>query len=106
MNQVDYLPLGSVVIMKGSVKKLVIVARAMNVNVKGTQAFFDYAACTYPEGMYKDQLMYFQHKDIMKVVFEGYSDEDDRMMINNIHDALGKTEVKRVAPEDLRNLVG
>ena len=32
-------------------------------------------ACRYPEGMIDDKLMFFDEKDIGKVVFKGYWDE-------------------------------
>lgn len=102
MTKQQYLPLGSIVIMKGSVKKIVIVARAVNVRVGEREVFFDYAACPYPEGMMGDQLMYFQHKDIMKVVFEGFSDDDDKIMVDNINRALNEMNVYRLSTEDVK----
>lgn len=101
MTTQQYLPLGSIVIMKGSVKKIVIVARAVNVRVGEREVFFDYAACPYPEGMMGDQLMYFQHKDIMKVVFEGFSDDDDKIMVDNINRVLNEMDVCRLSVEDV-----
>ena len=71
----DFLPLGSIVVVSGGIKKFVIVARALQVNINGCKQFFDYAACPYPEGMNGDRLMYFQHTDISRVVFEGYVDK-------------------------------
>ena len=56
---------------------------------------FDYAACPYPEGMNGDRLMYFQHTDICRVVFEGYVDDDEIMMCDNILNAMEKTEIER-----------
>ena len=53
----DFLPLGSVVVVSGGIKKFVIVARALQVNINGCKQFFDYAACPYPEGMNGDRLM-------------------------------------------------
>ena len=47
----DFLPLGSIVVVSGGIKKFVIVARALQVNINGCKQFFDYAACPYPEGM-------------------------------------------------------
>ena len=70
----DFLPLGSIVVVSGGIKKFVIVARALQVNINGCKQLFDYAACPYPEGMNGDRLMYFQHTDISRVVFEGYVD--------------------------------
>jgi len=87
----DFLPLGSIVVVSGGIKKFVIVARALQVNINGCKQLFDYAACPYPEGMNGDRLMYFQHTDISRVVFEGYVDDD----------AMEKTEIERA---DVRKL--
>ena len=65
----DFLPLGSIVVVSGGIKKFVIVARALQVNINGCKQFFDYAACPYPEGMNGDRLMYFQHTDISSGAF-------------------------------------
>ena len=49
-----------------------------------------------------DRLMYFQHTDISRVVFEGYVDDDDEiMMCDNIVNAMEKTEIERA---DVRKL--
>ncbi len=53
------------------------------------------------EGMNGDRLMYFQHTDISRVVFEGYVDDDEIMMCDNIFNAMEKTEIERA---DVRKL--
>lgn len=88
----EFLPLGSVVIVKGTVKKLMITARAVFVDVKGEATYFDYGACTYPEGVLSDNMFYFQNKDIAEVVAKGYADEDDIRMQVNIRAGLEKME--------------
>lgn len=97
----EYLPLGSIVIVKGGVKKYVIVARGLQVKVNGENQYFDYGACMYPEGMQKDQLMYFQHSNIYKVVFQGFSDDDDKIMVENIKETVERMNIKRA---DVRKL--
>lgn len=81
-----FLPLGSIVILKGALKKLMIVNRANIVESK----YFDYGAILYPEGMIDTNLAYFNHEDILKVVSEGYADEDDALMIEQLTQAKGK----------------
>lgn len=51
MSDAKMLPLGSVVILKGNVKKMMIIARLIALPVKGQVYRFDYGACLYPEGM-------------------------------------------------------
>lgn len=79
-----YLPLGSIVIIDGGVKKLMVTARAVAAQYDGSMKNFDYGACLYPEGIVGDSLLYFNHEDIMKVVSKGYQDEDDALMQDNL----------------------
>lgn len=79
----SFLPLGSVVILTGSVKKLFIVSRGSIVENK----FYDYGALLYPEGMIDTNIAYFNHDDILKVVHEGYSDTDDQLILEILNDA-------------------
>ena len=68
-----FLPLGSIVILKGALKKLMIVNRANLVK----DQYFDYGAILYPEGMIDGNLAYFNNDDIFKVISEAYTDDDD-----------------------------
>ncbi|EOB30590.1 hypothetical protein D065_10939, partial [Streptococcus mitis 13/39] len=55
----------------------------------------DYGACLYPEGMVGDSLIYFNDEDIFKVVQEGYSDEDNDLMLENIAAVIDQTEIPK-----------
>lgn len=99
--KIAYLPLGSIVVMNGGVKKFVIIARGLQVNVNGNLHFFDYGACMYPEGLMGDQVMYFQHEDIRKVVFEGFSDEDNELMVEQIQKACLENAVVHTKTKEL-----
>lgn len=81
-----FLPLGSVVILRGSVKKLVIVSRGSIVE----DAFFDYGAFMYPEGMIDSNIAYFNHDDILKIVHEGYADDDNDLVVEILNDAYAR----------------
>lgn len=80
----EYLPIGAIIIVRGNVKKLAVVARGVVASIEGKQYAFDYAGVMYPEGMVNHQYIYFNHEDIAKVVSPGYSDEDDALMKENI----------------------
>ena len=101
--KLDYLPLGSIVIVNGGVKKYVIVSRGIQVAVDNKQYYFDYGACAYPEGLIGDQVMYFQHKNINKVVFTGYTDEDNDLMVNNIQKAFDEQKLTHADINVLKN---
>jgi len=78
-----FLALGSVVILKGALKKLMIVNRASIVEGR----YFDYGAVLFPEGMIDANLAYFNHEDILKVVSEGHRDDEDALMVEQITEA-------------------
>ena len=46
--KVNFLPLGSIVVVSGGIKKYVIVARALKVKINGKEQFF--ALSVYPAG--------------------------------------------------------
>ncbi len=74
---IEYLPLGSVVLLKNADKdaaiKLVIVGRRQK--VVGSDTEYDYAGFVYPIGSVNQQFQLFNHADIEEVVFTGYTDE-------------------------------
>ncbi|MBR0147349.1 MAG: DUF4176 domain-containing protein [Eubacterium sp.] len=79
-----YLPLGSIVVVNGNVKKLMITARGIVSGQGEGRKLFDYGAALYPEGVLDDKMIFFNHKDIYRIVFEGYTDADDDIMNDNI----------------------
>lgn len=83
-----YLPLGSIVLIRGNVKKLMIVARGVITGKEPNRKVFDYGAVLYPEGMMDDRIIFFNQKDIFQVVVEGYTDSDDQIMNENIRNWL------------------
>lgn len=92
--KIELLPLGSVVIVKGNIKKLVVIARGLVTKVAGQMKLFDYGAVLYPEGLLGDEIVYFNHKDIKKIIHNGYSDDDDKQMVENILEWVEKSEIK------------
>ncbi|PPF62124.1 hypothetical protein C5C18_14910 [Rathayibacter tritici] len=86
-----FLPLGSVVILNGSVKKLVIVSRGSIFE----DTLFDYGAILYPEGLIDTNIAYFNQDDIMKTVHEGYRDTDDELAVDVLNDARTRFQQKR-----------
>ncbi|MEG1106580.1 MAG: DUF4176 domain-containing protein [Eubacterium sp.] len=70
------LPLGSVVMLKGGKKRIMIVGRIQQlVNV---DKIFDYSACYYPEGILDPKdLFLFNNEDIDTVYFVGFQDTEE-----------------------------
>lgn len=100
--KIDYLPLGSIVILKGGIQKVAIIARGL-VNMKiEPKGFFDYGGTLYPHGLVGDKILYFNHKDIAKIIFEGFSDDDDKMMVDNINEWYAKSDIERSDASSIR----
>ncbi|MCI7742502.1 MAG: DUF4176 domain-containing protein [Clostridiales bacterium] len=85
MENINYLPLGSIVYLKGGIKKVMVVARAINVANGGKQYFFDYGGVLYPEGITGDQMVYFNHDDVSSIFFRGCDDEENKGMVEVIN---------------------
>lgn len=105
MNQkehIPYLPLGSIVILRGGTQKVVVNARGLLTLQTNPPSFFDYGGSIYPQGIIGDQILYFNHEDIIKVVFEGYHDEDDALMVENINKWYQETDVAKGNPADFK----
>jgi hypothetical protein len=73
------LPLGSVVLLKDGVQKLLVVGRgAVYSNQEtGEDEFNDYMAVLYPAGMNPESTIFFNQDDIDKVIFSGFVDDDE-----------------------------
>ncbi len=89
-NKIDnkFLPIGSVVLLKGGKRELMIISYCIipngdaydkNGKVDVKDKMFDYGGCVYPEGMItSDQLFAFNHDQIEKVCFKGYETEKQK----------------------------
>ena len=85
---------------------MMIIARVIAAPVKGNIYRLDYGACLYPEGMVGDSLIYFNDEDIFKVVQEGYSDEDNDLMLENIAAVIDQTEIPKGNVAELNDVNG
>lgn len=72
---IAYCPIGSVVEVKDSKLKIMIIGTIiLDLTKKGV--VYDYMGCKYPEGVFdKEHILYFNHEDINKVIFQGTEDE-------------------------------
>ena len=85
MERIEYVPLGSVVLIKDVNQKLMIIARAINVKNGDKNVYFDYGAVLYPDGLTGDRMAYFNHDAISKVVFEGCNDAENQNVVDTIN---------------------
>ena len=71
------LPLGTIVYLKEGTAKLMIVGRGASFEDEEGQKFTDYIGVIYPNGIDPQDALFFNHEDIDKIVFVGYSDEEE-----------------------------
>lgn len=88
-----YLPLGSVVVLNGGSKKLMIIGRCQICQ----DVTYDYSACLFPEGyLNKDSLYIFNNEDIEELYYVGMQDEEEftfrKALIEAEENARNKTE--------------
>ena len=84
----NLLPIGSVVLLEGAEKKLVIVGvKQMDGTEEqgGDGKEYDYLGVLYPEGHIGDDFQYlFNHEDIKELVFRGYEDEEREAFLEKL----------------------
>lgn len=54
-----------------------ILNRGVTIEQNGQSVLFDYSAAFYPMGLNPEQLFYFNREDVDRIVFKGYSDEEE-----------------------------
>lgn len=89
----DLLPIGSVVLLKGGEKRVMICGRIQT--REGEDIIYDYSACLYPEGMMNSESTYFFNRDaIDSVFFIGFQDPEEITFRAEVLGKLGELEVK------------
>lgn len=95
MEMTEFLSLGTICIVKGNTKKLMVIARGVATVMEGSPLYFDYGACLYPEGLLGDSLIYFNHEDIQKIVHEGYVNDENELMLENLAAAIKESDIPK-----------
>ena len=81
----ELLPIGSVVLLKDAVKKLMIYG--VGQTDATTDKDYDYIGVMYPEGNMGEGSQYlFNHGDIDQVFFRGFSDDERDTFIERLRD--------------------
>lgn len=98
---VNFIPLGSIVLLDGGTQKLMVVARGLNVKRGNKTFFFDYAGVPYPQGLLGNQVAYFNHENIRTLSFIGCNDGDNQTIVDVLNDYLEKNpDVLRCTPSE------
>ena len=89
-----YLPLGTVVLMKGASKRVMItgyIAKSPETKDK----VWDYIGCMWTEGVISaDKNLLFDHKNIDKIYAIGYSDDEQKRFMKVIDGAMALEEME------------
>lgn len=83
----EYLPIGSVVLLKDGDKRLMIFGIMQTVEDEEQEIIeeYDYIGVPYPEGNMGDDYQYlFMHEDIEKVYFKGYEDNEREEFVERL----------------------
>ena len=77
-NNNKYLPIGSVIILKGG-KKRVMITGFCAVDNNNVSQVYDYSGCLYPEGVISsDNVLLFNHEQIEKIFHMGLVDDEEK----------------------------
>ncbi len=101
MNQeVEVLPVGSIVRLKGSSIQILVIGRAIINYINGVKVFSDYVGCIYPDGIMNDKLLYFNNYDILSTIYIPEIDEDEEMLAKLIKDIIEENKIYKLDYED------
>lgn len=79
----NLLPIGSIVLLEGGTKKLMIYGVKQTDNEDNVE--YDYIGVVYPEGnMGKGTQFLFNHADIKEVIFKGFEDDERNTFIEKL----------------------
>ncbi len=81
----DLLPIGSVVLLQGGTKKLMIIGikPIKKDESKQTEEMYDYIGIPYPEGFISSEYNFlFNHSEINDVIFKGYNNPEREIFLN------------------------
>ncbi len=93
------LPIGSVVLLKDSTKKLMIIGFAQ-VSASNPERIYDYVGCVFPEGFLgPDQTYLFDSCQIEKIFAVGYQDEEQMAFKTKVDAALNDLRAKEAQDE-------
>lgn len=81
----ELLPIGSIVLLKGGKKRLMIFGIKQTDNENGIE--YDYIGVMYPEGNVGEAGQYlFNHENISEIFFRGFEDEEREEFLNALAD--------------------
>lgn len=97
-----FLPIGTVVLLKGG-KKRAMITGFCSIAQENQEKIYDYSGCVYPEGyLSSNQVCLFDHNQIEKIFFLGFEDEEERVFKDKLNKIVASIEneepVQQVQP--------
>ena len=78
MNTEKFLPIGTVVMLNGGAKRVMITGFC-TIASDDNSTMYDYCGCLYPEGVVSTKKnLLFNHNQIAKIYALGYSDDEEK----------------------------
>lgn len=93
MSYENLLPIGSVVLLNGGNKRVMICGRIQA--RAGEDTIYDYSGCFFPEGIVNPEEMFFFNRDaIESVFFIGFQDPEELAFRSTVLAKLGELEIR------------
>ncbi|MBQ6570352.1 MAG: DUF4176 domain-containing protein [Clostridia bacterium] len=89
----EYLPIGSVVLLKDGLKKAMVIGIMQSrKNNEEVMEEYDYIGVVYPEGfMNLETMLLFNHDQINDIVFKGYENPERKVFVDFIDKVIKKS---------------
>ena len=92
MIEEKYLPIGTVVMLKGG-KKRAMITGFCAISQDNQDKIYDYSGCLYPEGFISsNQTLLFDHEQIEKVYHMGLIDDEEKNFKIKLKELLNKNK--------------
>ena len=94
-----FLPVGTVLLLKGGKKRVMIIGLCPSTN--GTM--YDYAGCLFPEGVLDpEKTLLFNHDQIEQVFHMGLQDEEQKQFDTKLKEELNDASKTDAEKDDIR----
>ncbi|MBO5138589.1 MAG: DUF4176 domain-containing protein [Bacilli bacterium] len=88
----EYLPIGSVVMLNGGKKRLMVIGFCSMAN-GDDNTIYDYSGCLYPEGLLNsNEVFLFNNSQIEEIFFRGLDDEEEKIFKENLSNNMNGVE--------------
>lgn len=104
--EAKYLPIGSVVLLEGGTKKVMITGFLPMQSDSPNEKIYDYSGCLFPEGLLSsDQTAVFDHSQIKEICFIGFKNEESISFNEAIKEAFAEENMNTIVTEGPKPLI-